>query len=1094
MIATMLSPLAKLAGHPGDAGNALSKSRLCCRQNLLPLLIVSALVVTTSAVRCEAKAAPRLQWFVSAQRPLSFDPFVTASGNIAAVLSNPFPLDGTVADVQNVYTEIDASTGETISQKPQPQLRTERYAAVAVTAFADSTCVNASAHFQGKPNPLVAPLYSQPCMRYLTIGSVANFANFISCSSSGVMWTAYSDSSCTKMSQAGRQITPADTCIPIAGATGVAAIQLSCSSVPSPVLSIPGADAQFSKAGCFVSPALAAMHLQPCPSDNTTSYTRVSFRVMRSCMILYKCRANFPYTPRRNILVAVNSDATVAWGYSPSDASQPFFNDSNANFEYSVDPGGDVVTLQAFSSNNVSSPNRFALMQAGVPPSYLQCYSNGSLGYIYNIRPNVYGGLNVSLQSLHATDGASLFSASIRVTAPGNFEPCATLCIPSNVDPYSYFVKTMPPLFACNSPNYDKNTSSFLGLDNGGTFGLLFKQSATMGVRARKVACPASLPSPCYAFRGVASNPYSSECPNTLVLIGKPQLLNASIDLPPSPSPYSCPHPPVQPVGDTPFFVVTRPVYSQQTNLLTSKYSASTGLLEWQFNHGLLPQVGKRPQPAVLGLQVDWFVAGDPYCCDASLPCSAQRVTTQNIPLNECNTPDTYSDSVYGSFSGYSNSDECMPYLSQKSCTIYAVTVTSCSSSHAVVDVAATSTYREYTPPACPGQNNIVLGKRIPQCSINNKGYLMRLTCQYFNQSATPSKVYPSKTVIDDDGTVFYLSMMPLATSATRVDGFSVFVAAVSTRGLRLWTAQYDFPDSPIDSPFDSAPSTLEFNGPVQQLFAAFTDRILIFASPTLAPFAVDKGSGRETWRLSDPSGVSLLTVCTQFAVRSNGSAYLAVFGDCDGRMWAFDVSDAPSPPAPSPPPPPALSTVAPAPPPPTSPFSRTTQLPTTASNPSTSTSPTSPPITSASQAPSTSQPSSSASPITSSTASPASTAPAPAPATTSPSSTLPSSTSEPTAPQPFTSLPPVTIPPPLPPIILLLTTSFHDNWQTLADRLTQLLNCPTPLVFLGASQMFDGSWNVTMAVEVLLPPSLQADFDPNTHHFTPQPSCHTPA
>jgi hypothetical protein len=159
------------------------------------------------------------------------------------------------------------------------------------------------------------------------------------------------------------------------------------------------------------------------------------------------------------------------------------------------------------------------------------------------------------------------------------------------------------------------------------------------------------------------------------------------------------------------------------------------------------------------------------------------------------------------------------------------------------------------------------------------------IQCDYYNQSSAPSQLYPSKTIIDhDDGTVYYLSMLPLATSSTLGDGLSVVVAAVSNRGLRLWTAQYDFPDAPVETPFGLS-AAYDFNGAVQQLFAAFTHRVLVIASPTLAPFAVDKASGREAWRLSDPSGVSLLTACTQFAVRRNGSAALVVFGDCDGRM-----------------------------------------------------------------------------------------------------------------------------------------------------------------------------------------------------------------
>ena len=256
---------------------------------------------------------------------------------------------------------------------------------------------------------------------------------------------------------------------------------MSCTSIPSPVLSIPGADVHFSKAGCFLSPALARIHLQPCPSDITTNYTRVSFRISPSCTILYKCRANLPYTPRRNVLVAVNSDATVAWHYSPSDAGQPFFNDSNANFEYSIDPAGDAVTLQAFSSSNISSAARFALQ-----PLYQQgCSVNGTSGAIHSIRPNV-GALDVVMLSLNIADGQLLFSASIRVLPRTDgvalayyFEACSTVCVPSNVDPYSYFAKNMQPSFVCNAPNYDKNTSSILALDNGGVFGLLFKQILT---------------------------------------------------------------------------------------------------------------------------------------------------------------------------------------------------------------------------------------------------------------------------------------------------------------------------------------------------------------------------------------------------------------------------------------------------------------------------------------------------------------------------------------------------------------------------------------------------------------------------------------
>jgi hypothetical protein len=56
----------------------------------------------------------------------------------------------------------------------------------------------------------------------------------------------------------------------------------------------------------------------------------------------------------------------------------------------------------------------------------------------------------------------------------------------------------------------------------------------------------------------------------------------------------------------------------------------------------------------------------------------------------------------------------------------------------------------------------------------------MRLTCAYYNQSAAPYKVYPSTTVIDDDGTVFFLSMLPLVTTATHAAGISVVVTAVS--------------------------------------------------------------------------------------------------------------------------------------------------------------------------------------------------------------------------------------------------------------------------------------------------------------------------
>jgi hypothetical protein len=79
-----------------------------------------------------------------------------------------------------------------------------------------------------------------------------------------------------------------------------------------------------------------------------------------------------------------------------------------------------------------------------------------------------------------------------------------------------------------------------------------------------------------------------------------------------------------------------------------------------------------------------------------------------------------------------------------------------------------------------------------------------------------------------------------------------------------------------------------------------------------------------------------------------------------------------------------------------------------------------------------------------------------------------------PTTDQAFTSIPPITLTPPAPPIIILLTTSFWDNWQSLADLLTQLLHCPVPVLYIASSQLFDGSWNVTMAVEVDAAPTFE--------------------
>jgi hypothetical protein len=63
--------------------------------------------------------SPSLNLVVSSQQPMSLSPFLTAAGNVGAFLSNPYPASGTLNDVQNVFTEIDTSTGDFLSAQPK---------------------------------------------------------------------------------------------------------------------------------------------------------------------------------------------------------------------------------------------------------------------------------------------------------------------------------------------------------------------------------------------------------------------------------------------------------------------------------------------------------------------------------------------------------------------------------------------------------------------------------------------------------------------------------------------------------------------------------------------------------------------------------------------------------------------------------------------------------------------------------------------------------------------------------------------------------------------------------------------------------------